>query len=716
MDLAVDPNYEYDAPQFVDFTEGIQQFDPDADKWFDQKLGDEGGVPIEHEADQGANQVNDEHSTINVGHVSSEIPEEEEEPASRNEVEPEKPAVIEEISQPPPVQKVSKNVVTSWSDWVAKTAPSVNGTKDKENTSKSQVKRKQEKKEPERKSARLRNLSTCSNASTCSTMSSNSDGHPTARKVPKIKPKLTLTVPTTPKVLRRAPQAKIAASQVQKNREATELEIISQKQKETLEKLKQNKVSMKKALAGQSYMPCRSAVDNLTHPQEFHFATDDRLGPSIHGAHTEDKEKNFFGSLRQHPPSPTFKNRKPTVPVPFKMTDSRKRKEPDADDNPAGEYQSMAQRVYQWQKKTPERFRVKPTQEQNQGPPPAAGADKASQKLTCPKTPNLKSRDRKRPLPSDCVSREEQEKIQEAEMKGHKFKATELNRKIFECNGTLGVYMVPKKPLTEIEPFNFHSDQRAEVHKTKEPAAAEEEDHPRQIKAQALPDFSTVFKPELPHQCTQSQPFSFEQRDKELKQKKEETIKAIIVEEKEKAQEFHAQPLPSFPTPPLPTSSKFLTEPAPFDLSTENRGAVKAEKWGQKLQQEIEEQRMKRVFKARSTNVLYNAPFVPDKSIVKPSTKIEEFTMNSDKRAREREVYEMHKAERELEEEEARRQLEKEREEEEKIHLRQLRKQLVHKPNPIRKYRAVEIKQSDKELTDPRSPEWQSKKRRKLRV
>ena len=85
--------------------------------------------------------MNDEHSTINVGHVSSEIPEEEEEPASRNEVEPEKPAVIEEISQPPPVRKVSKNVVTSWSDWVAKTAPSVNETKDKENTSKSQVKR-----------------------------------------------------------------------------------------------------------------------------------------------------------------------------------------------------------------------------------------------------------------------------------------------------------------------------------------------------------------------------------------------------------------------------------------------------------------------------------------------------------------------------------------------------------------------------------------------
>ena len=47
--------------------------------------------------------------------------------------------------------------------------------------------------------------------------------------------------------------------------------------------------------------------------------------------------------------------------------------------------------------------------------------------------------------------------------------------------------------------------------------------------------------------------------------------------------EFQAQPLPSFSPPLLPLSSKCLTEPAPFNLSTENRGAVKAEKWGQKV-------------------------------------------------------------------------------------------------------------------------------------
>ena len=55
----------------------------------------------------------------------------------------------------------------------------------------------------------------------------------------------------------------------------------------------------------------------------------------------------------------------------------------------------------------------------------------------------------------------------------YKFKATELNHKIFECNGTLGVYMIPKKPNTEAEPFHFHSEDRAEVHKTKEKPSSE---------------------------------------------------------------------------------------------------------------------------------------------------------------------------------------------------------------------------------------------------
>lgn len=713
MNSEIDPDYEYDAPQFVDFT--AQQLDPDADKWFDLKAADEGGVAIANATDQDTNELFQEPKDV-VHHdnvVVSEIPGEN--VSTVNTSEQEKKAKNDETKEFVPKKQPPKNVVTSLAEWVSKAsaAPPVvmkGETKNIDSGSRSQAKRKRERKESVRKSARLRNMSTSSTSSTCSSASSVSDGCPVDRKGPKIKPQL--VVPVTPIVLRRSTETKTAPSHAQKDREATELEIIAQKQKELAEKLKQNKSSMKKALAGQSYMPFRSAVDNLTHPQEFHFATDDRLGPSNNNVQgTIEKEKSFVGSLRQHPPSPTFKNRKPTKPVPFKMMESRKRKEPDNDDNPVGQYQSMAQKVYQWQKKTPERFRVKPLSEQNQGPPQTE-IDKVPPKLTAPKTPNLKARDRKRT--TDCVSREEQERMLAAEMKNYKFKATELNHKIFECNGTLGVFMEPKKPLTEIEPFHFQSEERAELHKAKDHIDHEEEEE--HFKAQALPDFSNVFKPELPHHCTESQPFSFDGRDKEMKQRKDEAIKAIILEEEKKASEFRAQPLPSFHQPPLPSSTKSLTEPAPFNLSTENRGAVKAEKWGQKLQQEVEGERMKRVFKARPTNVLYSAPFLPDKSFSKPNTKIEEFTMNSDKRAKEREIYEMHKVERELEEEEIRRQLEKEREEEEKINIKNLRKQLVHKPNPIRKYRAVEIKQSGKELTNPQSPEWQSKKRRKLRV
>lgn len=107
-----------------------------------------------------------------------------------------------------------------------------------------------------------------------------------------------------PYIFRRVAQSKGDKTQAQKTREEQELQVIAQKQKEMMEKLKQNKVSMKKALAGQSYMPCRSAVDNLTRAKEFHFATDDRLGPSSHHANNEGKGKDFVGSLRQHPPSP----------------------------------------------------------------------------------------------------------------------------------------------------------------------------------------------------------------------------------------------------------------------------------------------------------------------------------------------------------------------------------------------------------------------------
>jgi len=78
-------------------------------------------------------------------------------------------------------------------------------------------------------------------------------------------------------------------------------------------------------------------------------------------------------------------------------------------------YVSMAQQCYKFQNSTPPRFRTKNTKEQNTGPSKSTEHEKS--KLTCPKTPNLSTRERKRALPDDCLSREQQEEKELEEMK-----------------------------------------------------------------------------------------------------------------------------------------------------------------------------------------------------------------------------------------------------------------------------------------------------------
>lgn len=72
----------------------------------------------------------------------------------------------------------------------------------------------------------------------------------------------------------------------------------------------------------------------------------------------------------------------------------------------------MAQQVYNFHSNTPERFRTRSSKDQNEGP--VVAQNKAPLKLTNPKTPKLLSKERKRPLPDDVLSREqEEEKIAE---------------------------------------------------------------------------------------------------------------------------------------------------------------------------------------------------------------------------------------------------------------------------------------------------------------
>lgn len=51
------------------------------------------------------------------------------------------------------------------------------------------------------------------------------------------------------------------------------------------------------------------------------------------------------------------------------------------------------------------------------------------------------------------------------------------------------------------------------------------------IKALPMPSFDSVFKPELPHKATATEPFSFEQRDRE-KPSRKSLVQQILEKER----------------------------------------------------------------------------------------------------------------------------------------------------------------------------------------
>lgn len=93
-----------------------------------------------------------------------------------------------------------------------------------------------------------------------------------------------------------------------------------------------------------------------------------------------------------------------------------------------------------------------------------------------------------------------------------------------------------------------------------------------------------------------------------------------------------------------------------------------------------------------------------------------EFALNTDVRAVQREGFEMHKKAKEAEIEALKRQKEERQEEEEKVAIAKLRKEMVHKPNPVKRYKGVDIQHSDKPLTLAVSPKFSTDTRLRSKV
>ncbi|NXM93275.1 TPX2B protein, partial [Sylvia borin] len=555
-----------------------------------------------------------------------------------------------------------------------------------------------------------------------------------------------LAMPSTPTVLKRTkPSSKL------KSTEEQELEKMQQLQQEVMELRKKNEESLKAAIAGAG-QPMKRPVGQATKPIDFHFCTENRIKQNVESQPgNEYKELDFAAVLRKHPPSPVRKPKGPTVPKPFNLSQGNKRKLEET----ATEYVSFAEQVEAFQKRTPPRYHLR-SRKSEEG---SVSKKPLKAQLTHPKTPVLRTKQRLRPVTCKTAAELEAEEIEKIQQ--YKFKARELNHKIFE-----GGPVLPKKPsvkeLTqpigfqleiekriqdreskkqqEEEHFEFHSrpcptkilenvvgvpEKKAlPVTVPKSPAftlrsrtrvSGREEEKEKEemavIKANPMPHYGVPFKPKMPEQRhVEVRPFSFDARDRERQIQKEKKIEEL---QKEEVPKFKALPLPFFDQVKLPEKKvKTPTQPEPFHLQVDERGAAKLQSWKQQLKEDLKRQKEAACFKARPNTVMYQEPFVPKKEHKMLSESLsgsvvpESFELATERRAKERQEFEKRLADAEALREEYEERIRQQQEEREKEEVAKLRQEMVHKANPIRKYRSVEVKPSDQPLTMPKSPNF----------
>ncbi|KAL3265959.1 hypothetical protein HHI36_010146 [Cryptolaemus montrouzieri] len=382
----------------------------------------------------------------------------------------------------------------------------------------------------------------------------------------------------------------------------------------------------------------------------------------------------------------------------------------------SNQFVSVAEAVKKFQERTPTRFH---SRNKNQA---AAFQNDFPIKLksTIPHSPLLLTKKRVKNGIS-VMSHEEREKAEFEEAQKYKVKAHPFNRKIFQP--PLKAVHVEKKPVTVPEPFKLTKVE----HKRTDASPKKEEYHfharpvPKSVLetpklpakppvkitiavtpsvARNIPKASPVKKIiekpcALPLKVTKPEPFSFEKRDMQILQKKEKLIKKVVEEEK-KAREFHARPIPK------PIAS-MIDKQKHKSLSSSATSSGEFKRSDENIHEEL--------FKARPPTVLYQKPFEP-KKVDHFLTEIQPFQLHSEMRAKEREYFEMKKKEQLEKAAELLREEEEERIRREAEEVKKLRKQIDFKANPIRNFKEIIIKPSNK-LTLPISPVFRSGKSNK---
>ncbi|KAL3860699.1 hypothetical protein ACJMK2_010790 [Sinanodonta woodiana] len=571
------------------------------------------------------------------------------------------------------------------------------------------------------------------------------------------------TITSTPTFMKRQPL--IQANGVKKS-EDLEMEKIQYFRTQLQQKRELAQKSMKAALSQAPNLEAHHAAKEPTKPMEFQFETDKRV--KKHGMETRAdlSVKDFAHQLRSNQAHQKEGPKGPTKPMPFSFDEKQKRKLDGSEESLTQKFESMAEKVTAFHKATPERFRSAPkgsVPKRGQSSPPV---------LTVPHTPNLETRSRSRPV--TVQSQKELEEMEIEEMKRYQFRANPLNTKIFTEHPSI---KHSEKEPTRPEEFDLHTDRRIQTRETikhdteehyefhaqpvpkkilegpvgvkpakpipvtnpKSPAFAlkhrarlptrtqpEPEEEEKIIRANPVPHAGIPFQPSLEHKATVPQPFTFDERDKLLMQKKEEKIQEILEEEK-RARDFVANPLPNLSPDVLPPKKvKPPTRPESPHLKIDARGAKRAAEWKaknlavsgldsfsrqhQKVEEQLNREREAAIFKALPSTVVHKEPFLPKKS-TKVLTEVSNVELSTVKRAMQREAFDMHRKAQEAELEAAKRHREKEKEEEEREAIEKFRQEAVHKANPIKRYKPVEVKRSSKPCTVPLSPKFKTDER-----
>jgi len=716
----MDPKWEFNANQYVDFNKLDDEDNPNADEFFDYDM--ESGERVEKE-DPGFkgcenSEVKEDSSTITITITR---------PAEEEENKPRKPS----------------NLVTSWGAGVTKVMANSKSVKSSSNLAVSTEQSgsvKPRAMTPRRAQLKARveaTIATVKNSprlnKTPKRLGTNSTEPRLARSrtssspVVKYQTKTSAAMPKTPEVMKRYRAKMNQGQQYIKNNLGVE--------------------AIKSKLNRKPDAPVRipPARPTLTKTNEFKFATNSRVKNQAVKAAQSSDAPNFSRMLRSY----TKTGDQGAVggitqPQPFNFAPERKRRH-SADTK----FKSQAELINSYQKGTPDRFRSKPqtgsrTRHRSASPGPA--------KVTIPHTPQLSTRGRSRPVA--VLSREEKEELELKELKNKQFKAKGVGETVpkFKYGD------VEKKPCTIPQPFHLTNQGQHGV-----PAQPQQEEPLQSFHARPVPkgimaapqgvpekriqqviepqspafalkgrmaDRKPRMEPEpapepvvkvrpaphrgvpvaLPPPCKKSTiaaPFSFERRDKLTMEKKEEKIKQIHEEEK-KAREFHAKPIMKEDAVKVPEMQKIApTKPEPFKLQIKERVDARLTQWQENVEKELEEQKRAAEFKASEPKVLDKAPFVPKPSD-KPLSEISNFVLHSDRRAEEREAFDLKVKQKEVDMEGAKREQEERRKREEQEEVVRLRKAAVHKAQPIRNYKPVEVKPSEKPLTHPSSPKFLS--------